>query len=400
MKDVFVARQPIYDTQQQVYAYELLFRDSMENVFPEVCPNEATRRLIDGGFIGSSLSLSEILKEKRCFINFTFEGIMKGQPTLLDKGQVVVEILETMRPGKKLLAAVQSLKSDGYTIALDDFIDHPDWAHFYPYVDIIKIDLFTTKMDKVRELVHRFKAHPHIKLLAERVETEAEYEACKAMGFSYFQGFFFAKPTIMRGRTLSSNQAMVLEMMQSLSRDVVDFEEVKTTIERSVDMTFRLLHYANSSRFMNKREVTSIKQAVTMLGQRELYKFTALLLILEMPNSKPYELTKMSLIRARFCELLAKHHAPDKADQAFLAGLLSLLDVMLDIPMESIIKQLPLSPEIGGALLDGEGDIARFLDAARSHERGDLSRLNGTAEPHVSSRSYWDAVVWCEEQAA
>lgn len=405
MKDFFVARQPIYDSEERVFAYELLFRESMDNVFPEICPNEATSRLIDGGFISSSLSLTEILKEKRCFINFTFDGLMKGQPTLLDKEQVVVEILETMRPGKKLLAAVKHLKKEGYTIALDDYIDHPDWTHFLPYIDIIKIDLYDTPMEKVASLAKRFRRHTHLRLLAERVETTAQYKACKSLGFTYFQGFYFAKPTVIKGKTLSANQTAVLELMQSLSREVVDFDHVKLTIERNVDMTFRLLHYANSSRFMTPRDITSIKQALMMLGQRELYKFSALLLVLEMPSNKPFELAKMSLIRGRFCELMAQRAAPDMVDQAFLVGILSLLDVMLDTPMANIVAKLPLSEVISDALLNNKGVLADILYSATAHERGDLDEIEQNESrlsqcPSILSNTYWEAVAWSEEQAA
>ena len=208
MQDFYVARQPIFNADTTLFAYELLFRDSLENVFPEVCPNEATSRLIDGGFIVGLLD--DLTAGKKCFINFTFDSLVKKYPSLLPTETLVIEVLETLRPGKKLLAECIDLNQQGYQIALDDYIPHPDWINFFPYIHIIKVDVLQTSDTQIAELIKATKPFPKIKLLAERVETHEQFEHYKVMGFSYFQGYFFARPEILKSRTLSSPQLVVL----------------------------------------------------------------------------------------------------------------------------------------------------------------------------------------------
>ena len=181
----YAARQPILDREKNLYAYELLFRDGLANVFPDIDGDEATSKMIAGSQF--NFGLDDFLGDKPGFINFTLETLLKKFPSLLPREQVVVEILETVQPGKRLLAEVQQLKEQGYVIALDDYIHQPVWRHFYPFIDIIKIDFRSTDAETIQQVLQAVTPFPHIKLLAEKVETNAEFQNALDMGFSYFR---------------------------------------------------------------------------------------------------------------------------------------------------------------------------------------------------------------------
>jgi EAL and modified HD-GYP domain-containing signal transduction protein len=173
----------------------LLFRESLKNVFPDVCENEATSKLIDG--LQTNLGLDTLTQNKLAFINFTHDTLIDRYPLMLPNDQVVVEVLETVRPGKKLLAAVKEIREQGYIVALDDYIHEPVWKHFYPYIDIIKIDWQAMGVDEIKQVIEAIKPYPQIKLLAEKVETHEDYKTAVDLGFDYFQGYFFSKPEVM-----------------------------------------------------------------------------------------------------------------------------------------------------------------------------------------------------------
>ena len=188
----YAARQPILNVEKELYAYELLFRDGVDNVFPEIDGDLATSRIVEGAQI--NFGLQDLTDNKPAFINFTLDTIAKKYPTMMAPESLVVEILETVQPGKRLLAEVQKLKELGYTLALDDYEHKPVWRHFFPYIDLIKVDLRETERDQVEVIVKDLASYPKIALLAEKVETLEEFEWCKSLGFKYFQGFFFSKP--------------------------------------------------------------------------------------------------------------------------------------------------------------------------------------------------------------
>ena len=180
----YAARQPILDRNKELIGYELLFRDGVDNVFPNIDGDEATSRLIEGSQF--NFGLEDLTDNKPAYINFTLDTLLKGYPTLLNKDGVVIEILETVQPGKRLLAIVKDLKEKGYTLALDDYAHQPVWRHFYPFIDIIKIDFLKCDIEIVKALIEDLKPYPHIKLLAEKVETYELYNQAFELGFEYF----------------------------------------------------------------------------------------------------------------------------------------------------------------------------------------------------------------------
>lgn len=400
----YAARQPILDINKSVYAYELLFRESLKNVFPDVCENEATSKMIDG--LQTNLGLDTLTQNKLAFINFTHDTLIDRYPLLLPNDQVVVEVLETVRPGKKLLAAVKEIKEQGYIVALDDYVHEPVWKHFYPYTDIIKIDWQAMTVDEIKEVITAIEEYPQIKLLAEKVETHEDYQTAVDLGFSYFQGYFFSKPEVLKGYSLQPSQLALAQLMSEMAEEEPNINKITRAFEIDVNMSFKLLKYAQSSLFnRTQQEVSNIKQAIVAIGLQELRRFVSLMFTAQFKTDKPHELTVTSLTRARFCESIAAlpGQKVDKSS-AFLVGLLSLLDAMLDTSIEELLEKLPLAESIKTALIKGEGLMADYINLVRRYEKAEWEEayfisMKINADSDRTANSFVEAQTWATERA-
>ncbi len=397
----YAARQPILDRNKELYAYELLFRDGLENAFPDIDGDEATSRMVEGSQL--TFGLDDFLGDKPGFINFTLDTLIKKYPSMLPKEQVVVEILETIQPGKRLLAECQALKEKGYVIALDDYIHQPVWRHFYPFVDIIKIDFRSTSTDTINQIKTAIAEFSHIKLLAEKVETNEEFQLAMDLGFSYFQGYFFSKPEMMQSKALSPAQMTLAELLYETSKSDMDLNKITQVFQRDVHLSYKLLRYSNSAIFKRRAEIETIKQALVVLGQAELKKFLSLLFTAQISSDKPAELMRMSMTRARFAEGLAQLHGKVDTDKAFLTGLMSLMDAILDEPIDSVMSKLPLAKEIKEALVEKKGTLAdyikliQFYETAQWQEASSAINTLQLANDKVPD-AYHTAVQWANEQ--
>ena len=400
----YAARQPILDKEKNLYAYELLFRDGLDNVFPDVDGHEATTKLIAGSQF--EFGLEDMTANKPAFINFTLETLLKGYATMCDPEQVVVEILETVQPGKRLLAIVKDLKEKGYTIALDDYIHNPVWRHFYPYVDIIKIDFQVLSADEIKKIQSDTKEFPHIQFLAEKVETHEQFETAQTLGFTYFQGYFFSKPEVIQSKSLAPSEMTLAELLYETSSAEINLKKITEVFERDVNLSYKLLRYTNSAAFKRRAEISTIKQALVVLGAEELKKFLSVLFAAQVSSNKPIELMSLSLTRARFAELIAQSHGQMKdTAMAFLAGMLSLIDAILDETMENALAKLPLSNEIKDALLKDEGVLAQYLQLVKHYEKAHWESANAIIEQlNLDAKevpdAYHDAVQWANTQLA
>ena len=398
----YAARQPILDKEKKLVGYELLFRDGVDNVFPDIDGDEATSRLIEGSQF--NFGLEDLTDNKPAYINFTLDTLQKGYPLLLGKEQVVVEILETIQPGKRLLALVKDLKERGYTLALDDYIHQPVWRHFYPYIDMIKIDFLTTDKESIEAVIEAIKPHPHIKLLAEKVETYEKYQLALEMGFSYFQGFFFSKPEMVQSKTLPPSEMALAELLYETSSIDLNLRKITEVFERDVNLSYKLLRYSNSAAFKRRAEISTIKQALIVLGSEEIKRFLSLLFAAQVSADKPAELIRLSLTRARFAELLAISHGKLRdTGMAFLTGMMSLMDAILDEDMPSVMGKLPLTNEIKGALLHGEGLLATYLSLVKFYEQADWDNAKEIQQqlglkPEEVPDAYHDALSWSNDQ--
>jgi EAL and modified HD-GYP domain-containing signal transduction protein len=397
----YAARQPILNRDKELIGYELLFRDGVDNVFPDIDGDEATTRLIEGSQF--NFGLEDLTNNKPAYINFTLETLLKGYPTLLGKDTIVVEILETIQPGKRLLAIVKDLKDKGYTIALDDYMHQPVWRHFYPYVDIIKIDFLTCDLDTIKTVISELKQHTHIKLLAEKVETYEMYSLALELGFDYFQGFFFSKPEMVQSKALPPSEMALAELLYETSSVEIDLKKITDVFERDVNLSYKLLRYSNSAAFARRAEISTIKQALVVLGANEIKKLLSLLFAAQVSADKPVELIRLSLTRARFGELLAISHGQLKdTGMAFLTGMMSLMDAILDESMDSVMQKLPLSNEIKRALLNDEGLLAKYLKLVKFYEQANWQAANKiTKELNLGDKvpdAYHEALSWVNEQ--
>ena len=397
----YAARQPILDRNKELYAYELLFRDGLENAFPDVDGDEATSRMVEGSQF--SFGLDDFLGDKPGFINFTLDTLQKKYPSMLPKEQVVIEILETVQPGKRLLAECQQLKEQGYVLALDDYIHQGVWRHFYPFIDIIKIDFLSTAAATINDIKLALTDFPHIKLLAEKVETNEEFQLALDMGFSYFQGYFFSKPEMMQSKALAPAQMTLAELLYETSKADMDLNKITQVFQRDVHLSYKLLRYSNSAIFKRRTEIETIKQALVVLGQAELKKFLSLLFTSQISSDKPAELMRMSMTRARFAEGLAELHGKVDTAKAFLTGLMSLMDAILDEPIDSVMNKLPLAKEIKEALIEKKGLLADYIQLIQHYEKAQWKEANQAINTLQLPNdkvpdSYHTAVQWANEQ--
>lgn len=399
----YAARQPILDQDKNLYAYELLFRDSINNVFPNIDGDEATTKMVEASQF--NVDVSDFTGNKPAFINFTQETIEQGYPTMLTPEEVVVEVLETVKPGKKLLALIKDLHEKGYTIALDDYQHQSVWGHFFPFIHIIKICWRETSQDDMLIIKEAISAFPHIKLLAEKIETHEEYNQAKALGCELFQGYFFAKPEMMKTKNLSPSQMAMAELLYETSKPELDLVSITAVFQRDVSLSYKLLRYANSPIFRRRAEVSTIKQALVTLGAGELKRFLGLMFATNVNPDKPTELINLAMARAKFCELTSVAlKTPLDASTAFLTGLLSKIDAILDESLENILDKLPLAQQIKDPLLTKKGPMAELIQLVSLIEHADWEKTGIVMETlglekNQVLKSYNQALAWADEQS-
>jgi len=398
--NVYTARQAIFNRKSHVVAYELLFRDSAENFFPKVDPHEATSKLIMRTHLNDGLM--PITCGKPALINFCQESLLQELPLLLPNKQVMVEILETVEPSDEVFNACRKLYHKGYHLALDDFIYKPEWTRFFNLCRMIKIDLMETPLSKVAPLIATLKKRKKVKLLAEKVETQEEFEQAKEMGFNFFQGYFFCKPEMQEKKDVEGNQLVLIELYQEVMRKPLNVKALTGYFEHDVGLSYKLLRFINSGIIPISQEICSIKQALVYLGEEKTRKFIALITTAMLADKKPKELVRTAIIRAKFCELAAGRAFAALADEAFLVGLFSLLDAILDQSMESILESLALSDDIADALAeDSDTPLGILIATIRLYEAGEWYRTENEAKKiglnyKQLSKYYQEAILWAD----
>lgn len=368
--DIHVARQPIFDCNQDVFGYELLFRSNVVNAYDGIDGDHATHSVISNSFL--LLGIESITDGKKAFINFTANSLKNNIPAILPKELLAVEILEDVAPDEEIINACKNLKEAGYLIVLDDFMYTKEYMPLIRLADIIKVDFLATPRQERLEVVKRLKNYP-IKFLAEKVESQEEFKEALRMGYSYFQGYFFSKPIIMSGKNLPEYKANHLQILQELNRPELEFRQIEEIIKKDVSLSYKLLKFINSPLFGLRSNIESLRQALTLLGTKELIKWLSLITLKGIASDKPGELILESLIRARFCEMLAAGIMPKQyQSNAFLMGMFSYIDVLLDRSLQDILAEIPLADEIKNALLEKEHNQFYYLyKLIQNYEKGD-----------------------------
>src|SRR5579871_4173228 len=298
--DVFVARQPIFDRSRQLEAYELLFRsEAGHNAFDGTESASATMQVMANSIF--SIGLDDILCGKKAFLNFDRNLLMGGVHSMLPPDSVVLEILESVEPDAEFISACEQLCQHGYTIALDDFISLARFEPFAHVAKLIKVDLRQTSLIERQEMVRAFKPRG-IAMLAEKVETHEEFHQASRTGFDLFQGYFFARPEIVRGRQIPASKTACLQLLNEIQRSDLHFPRLEKLISQDVSLCYKLLRYVNSPLFYRRTEVRSLTHALVVLGETGIRHWISLAALLVMANDKPGELVSHTLVRARFTE--------------------------------------------------------------------------------------------------
>ncbi len=398
--EVFVARQPIFDQNRLVHAYELLYRTGEQNFFDgSISSNMATSILLMNSYY--SFGIDNLIGSHKAFINFSKALIENDIPHLLNEQNVVIELLEDIKPDPFFIQKVKNLKEKGYTIALDDFVESYPYVELIELSDIIKVDFLLNTREQIKSICSTWKKKGKL-LLAEKVETNEEFLWAKGLGFDYFQGYFFSKPSVMKSKTLTDSAYQYIRLMEKLNKPEPDYKEIASIIEVDVSLTYKLLKLVNS-RFALVSNISSIQHALAILGITAFRKWVSLAMIQSKATSSASELAKISLIRSHFMEGIAKASDLKKyASEISLIGILSVVDVLLESPMEEIVKNLPLSETIKDTLLGKDSQYSCVYGIVKQYEMGNFTDILGCCtlikfDSNKLPQIYLESVKWSEE---
>lgn len=364
--DVFIGRQPILDVQNQVYGYELLFRNGYDHNYADFDnEDEATATVLNNALMG--IGLNELVGEAKAFVNFPESFFHLKSPPFFDSDSIVCEVLENIEPTQEVIAGLKYLKGLGYQIALDDFVFKEKFIPFILLADFIKVDISTVKPDNLSLVFERIRKVTDAKLLAERVETKQEFEICKQAGCVFFQGSYFAKPQIVSGKKLSINQMSLIELLAKIADSQASIDSLLAIIEKDMGLAHKLLKVATHYRSVGMPRFESLKDAMMLFGLRRIQSWVSMIAIGNQPNVAP-EVYKMARIRAVFLRALALHNGYSNADAFYLAGLFSMLDVVLSCTLEEAVQSLPLSENVSIGIVERKGQVGEGLNQVEALE--------------------------------
>lgn len=406
--DVWVARQPIFDRNQNLYAYELLFRSDRNGAaFDGKDAAAATTQVIANTMLG--IGIEKLLAGHKAFINFDRSLLLGNLFSMLPRENTVVEVLETVEADDEVLDACRKLRAQGYTVALDDFERRPETEPLTQFAQIIKVDVKMTSRAEQERMLRNYKPRG-IRMLAEKVETREEFEWAFQAGYDYFQGYFFARPNVVSGTRISPVTAVCLNLLREMQRIDLNFGRIETLIASDVGLTFQLLSYVGSAALYRSAPVSSIRHALVLLGENKVRQWASLATLSRLAKDKPDELLVLSLVRAHFSEYLLNLAKTTPAEtispqDAFLMGLFSLIDALLDLPLREALRRADVDHRIGAALLGTapDGDVLHVIHRlVRAWESGNwqaVSELARRAGIPVSSigEAYSESALWAEQ---
>lgn len=398
MATIFLARQPIYNSQLSVFAYELLYRSKISNQANITDGNEATTDVIVSALM--DIGLENIVGNRLAFINMTRGFLVGDLPLPQMQEQIVLEVLENQVPDENLVTGLEALAQSGYRIALEDFIYTPKFDRLLEIAQFVKLDVSVlSKTDLVTHvnLLHKY----NVKLLAEKVETQEEFEYCKSLGFDYFQGFFLSKPQVVVGKRVEGDRLIVLRFIAKLQDPEVSIDELENLISYDASLVYHLLRYMNSAFYSLRTKIESIKHALTLLGTDEVKKWASLMLMLRLSDKKPKDLMLTGMMRGKMAELIGRADDPHtKADQYFIVGLFSILDVLLDMPLDEVLESLPLTEESRGALSSYSGKMGEVLQCIQYYEQANWDVLMDRIDHATYQKAYLQAIKWSTEMSS
>jgi len=391
----YVARQPILDLRGEVSAYELLSRAGPEEAF-RGDGDKATRTMLDNAVL---FGLERLTGGIPAFVNCTSEALTETLVDILPIGISVLEILETLEPTAELIAACGKLKASGYRLALDDFVWEPKFEPLVELADFIKVDFVSTGPEERQRLFERLRGRP-ITMVAEKVETQDEYEQARQEGFRLFQGYYFCRPVLLKNQKVPVNRMRQFEILQLVQREDIDLQEASQLMKQDASLTYRLLRLANSPMYATRVDVDCFEAALLMVGENNFRRMVTLAITADLNGKQPLEILRMAFLRGRFCELASERCGLNPNEQ-FMMGLMSLLPAMMRLPMEELAPALPLREEIREALLGKANPERILLEWLENHEYADWAACDATAQadglgPEDLARCYALALLWAE----
>lgn len=397
---VFVGRQPILTRERQLFGYELLYRsNNIDNHFNGTNGDQASCHTMNNAL--NVLGLGSVANGRKAFINMTRDLLLNGQYTVLPAKQTVIELLETIVPDQAVLRACMTLKDNGYLLALDDFVFRPGFDALVEMADFIKVDFLALNTNQRAGIAEMVNGRP-VTLLAEKVESQHDFNEALGLGYGLFQGFFFCKPEIVSGRELPPVKRQYLRFLQESMRPNPNYAQLEQIVKEEPSLSVKLLRYLNSASFGVRSKVDSIKQALAMLGDRQIRQWASLVALTSLGGDKPTETLTLCLIRAKFCEELCPHVNLTGRDlDLFFMGLLSGLDALVDRPLNEMLADMPVSHDIKAALMGSSTTFGAIYGLVLACERGKpnviklmADKINVPAD--LVLQLYCDAIGWAE----
>lgn len=399
--EVYIARQPIFDRKMNIYGYELLYRSSEVNHFAEIDDDFATAELLRNSFM--VFGLSNLTDGAKAFINFSKELINSDIPLLLPTKDTVIEILERGEVTQQTVEACEKIRAQGYMVALDDYVISDEFLPLLNCVDIIKVEYPSVSPVDQPALVKNLKQNTNAKLLAEKIETREDYNLAVKLGYDFFQGYFFSKPTLIQGKEIVSLDTHLLDVAQELRKAEPNYSVIANIIESDVGFAYKLLTLVNSVYIGSKHSINSIPQALAYIGIKEMYQWVSIMMLKGLSNIENAELIKLSLIRAKLMELIARQMGhTENVSEYFLTGMLSFINTLLNRPMKSALEGLPLNDVVKRALLGEQNDPGVVLKCIIEFETFEIeSKANRKVCTQIGKGKfmelYTQALIWARK---
>lgn len=390
---VLMARQPIFDRNQKVVAYELLYRTEDAQGHALFSNSEATSEVLLNAY--TSISDAGQLKQVPAFINLTRDILVEQRLPEVPKKHIVLEILEDIEPDEEVVSAVEKLHKQGYRIALDDFVYDSKFSGLLDLCQIVKVDVLEHTSEELKAQVAALRKHK-VTLLAEKIENHQKLEECVDLGFKLFQGHFLSKPKVIKGKKIQGSQVALMQLIQELQNPKATPEKLEEMIIRDPALTYKLLRIVNSAGYSLVRQVESVAEAIVLLGLEQVKKW-ATLIAMSSSQEKPEELSRSLLIRGRMCEQIAQEKKLSNYGSYFMAGMMSGLHALLDIERDTMLEQVPLGDDIKNAVSMGQGPIGEVLRNVVNYENGDWDLLPSDLDGNLYDAAYRSSLEWTQE---
>ena len=392
---LFVARQPICNHDLQVVGYELLYRCGATREATIDDLDQASTRLIVSTFM--ELGLEHLVGSQRAYINLSRLLVTAEIPLPMSPEQVALEIGPEIALDRRMLPHLRRLVDTGFRLVLDDFDYRPAYEPTLHLAGYVKLDALTLSPTRIKDNVRQLRRFP-TKVIAERVETRESYRHCRQAGCDWFQGYFFCEPRVIEERPLPRARHALLTLLARIEDPGTGAADLEALVAQDAGLAFRLLRYVNCASLGLRTEVESLRHAIVLVGLHTIRQWAALILVARLGGPQARELLATALVRARMADQLARRSSALAPDQAFTVGLLSVLDALVERPMEELLDSLPLVYEVKAALASREGPLGSLLQEIVAYESGRWDHLARLDDPSALRHAYLESVRWAEEQ--